>query len=48
MDEQYARVRGQREPVTVALAQPCGCLIDEHATERDAAAFAAVAATLIP
>ena len=30
VEEQYARVSGQREPVIVALAQPCGCLIDEH------------------
>jgi len=30
IEEQYARVRGQREPVVVVLAQPCGCLVDEH------------------
>ncbi|MCZ2829131.1 recombinase family protein [Modestobacter sp. VKM Ac-2986] len=30
IEEQYARAPGQREPVVVALAQPCGCLIDEH------------------
>ena len=32
VEEQYARVRGQREPVVVALAQPCGCLVDDHVT----------------
>jgi len=30
VEEQYARISGQREPVVVALAQPCGCLVDEH------------------
>lgn len=30
VEEQYARVSGQREPVVVALAQPCGCLVDAH------------------
>jgi len=30
VEEQYARLTGQREPIVVALAQPCGCLIDEH------------------
>nr|WP_299960623.1 recombinase family protein [uncultured Modestobacter sp.] len=30
IEEQYARVPGQREPVVVVLAQPCGCLVDEH------------------
>jgi DNA invertase Pin-like site-specific DNA recombinase len=30
VEEQYARVRGQREPVIVAVAQPCGCRVDEH------------------
>ncbi|WP_460695217.1 recombinase family protein [Modestobacter muralis] len=30
VEEQYARVDGQREPVVVVLAQPCGCLVDEH------------------
>jgi DNA invertase Pin-like site-specific DNA recombinase len=39
MEEQYARVPGRREPVVVALAQPCGCLVDEHATELHQAAF---------
>jgi DNA invertase Pin-like site-specific DNA recombinase len=38
VEEQYARVRGQREPVIVALAQPCGCLVDEHVTALLAAA----------
>ncbi|MCZ2819223.1 recombinase family protein [Modestobacter sp. VKM Ac-2977] len=32
VEEQYARVRGQREPVIVAIARPCGCLVDEHVT----------------
>ena len=31
VEEQYAHVCGQREPVIVALARPCGCLVDEHA-----------------
>jgi hypothetical protein len=44
MEEQYARVRGIREPVVVALAQPCGCLVDEHATELHQAAFNTLAA----
>ena len=30
LEEQYARLSGQREPIVVALAQPCGCLVDEH------------------
>lgn len=30
IEEQYARIRGQREPVVVVLAQPCGCLADEQ------------------
>ena len=30
VEEQYARLKGQREPIVVTLAQPCGCLIDEH------------------
>ena len=30
VEEQYARLTGQREPIVVALAQPCGCLIDEY------------------
>ena len=38
VEEQYARVSGQREPVIVALAQPCGCLVDEHVTALLAAA----------
>ncbi|WP_458175662.1 recombinase family protein [Modestobacter lacusdianchii] len=33
LEEQYARVHGQREPVVVAVAHPCGCLVDEHAPE---------------
>ena len=33
MEEQYARVPGRREPVIVALAQPCSCLIDEHVAD---------------
>jgi hypothetical protein len=36
LEEQYARVRGIREPVVVALAQPCGCLIDNHAATLQA------------
>ncbi|SDY87594.1 Site-specific DNA recombinase [Modestobacter sp. DSM 44400] len=38
LEEQYARVRGLREPVVVALAQPCGCLIDDHAAALQAGA----------
>jgi len=30
VEEQYARIRGQREPIVVALSEPCGCLIDEY------------------
>ena len=30
VEEQHARIPRQREPVVVALAQPCGCLVDEH------------------
>ena len=30
VEEQYANVHGKRDPVIVALAQPCGCLVDEH------------------
>ena len=30
VEEQYARISGQRDPVVVALGQPCGCLVDEH------------------
>ncbi|GAB4083258.1 hypothetical protein [Modestobacter muralis] len=30
LEEQYARVDGQRKPVVVTLAQPCGYLVDEH------------------
>lgn len=33
LEEQYARVRSHREPVIVALAQPCGCLVDEHVVD---------------
>jgi len=40
MAEQYARVPGRREPVIVALAQPCGCLIDEHVTTLQLGIFA--------
>ncbi|SDY99953.1 hypothetical protein SAMN05661080_05230 [Modestobacter sp. DSM 44400] len=32
-EEQYARVPGMQEGVIVALAQPCGCLIDGHVAE---------------
>jgi DNA invertase Pin-like site-specific DNA recombinase len=31
IEEQYARVPGQREPVVLALARPCGCLVDDQA-----------------
>lgn len=30
VEEQYARISGQRDQVVVALGQPCGCLVDEH------------------
>jgi len=38
LEEQYARVHGQRVPVVVALAQPCGCSIDEEALTLQAGA----------
>jgi len=38
VEEQYARISGQREPVVVALAQPCGCLVDDHVAALLAAA----------
>ena len=33
VEEQYARVPGQREPVIVALAQPCGSHADDHVAQ---------------
>jgi len=36
MEEQYARIPGQRELAIVAVAQPCGCLVDEHASTLQA------------
>ena len=36
--ERYVRRPGVREPVVVALAQPCGCPVDEHAGALQVAA----------
>jgi hypothetical protein len=33
VQEQYARVAGLREPVIVALADPCGCVVDDRVTQ---------------
>ena len=46
MEEQYARIPGTREPVIVALAQPCGCLVDEHPTALQLGATALLPASL--